>query len=1116
MADLPDQSPAEKLFAPEGTGTEPSADGPTIQPGDDLSNDAKQTLGDYLSRTTTQNEYNILGSGPNIEPMPGGDVEWWPLPREFANCFSEDLLEQAQSQLDLNSGGSTPDADGGGFFGDITDVYDKGAGSSTYTGNTLLNAGVGEGSGPHSAPSGEIPTLTSEVLKNNRFNPGGESPYIDDGGYSHGIWRTQKQLGKYDASGTGVSLEDLSQVGLSLMLRATDKGAKTPKDASKGASITGGIGLALQLERITDLGYLSANRVAEDIPNLSALVGSPNNFPALQGKNANSHFWPGNGNNIETDDPGMMTKSYGVLNSHMETFDGPLPLSMIVLAVLAAIATLVAGLVIAALILLIDLIASIGNTTADGSPDNPWSFGSSDPSAPDYGKDNWSKMVKGMMGVPVLRSGKNVFICMIFGVLKFFVPRVFGVSAGYYVVCSRNAVRDLDQIVDAFKSFPSDPLGIIEGIFILIEAFVTSATYKFCVTMAKLGDIVVMAGGLFGKGETGWIAMGPGDMSSAPPTLSNLHRKSRLLMDGENNSGHLAMGLNNLPSLFLIPGHLDAAVSKFGKSSFNALQNGEAITTIPGEDGLPRWGSDAAGLNKEAAFPVMGRFTTDDVRKYEAALDTQYMPFYFQDLRTNELLAFHAFVEGISDSFSPKWTATSGFGRMDPVQTYESTSRNIGITFHIISTSPEDFSDMYLQINRLVNLVYPSWSAGMKRKDVMNNSFMQPFSQVPTASPVIRMRLGDLFKSNYSKVGMTRLFGAGTEAIHFEPIEGDPPTDVDPSEIAAKLAETKLRTRYMHNHIDPMAAQLINAAIIAGPLAVAAAIGGVSPPKGYYPGDKISAQLGADAAAGFKVAKGGNGVFKKKLKRYPAKTCKGEIIGYIVKPMLNMSDDKKKKSGRKRKAQSVLYVIKPDETLEPDATKFLAGCKGVGFIVPVGELWMDWDATTIKIKTELANPPAPIPNPFAPPPDPLINAQAEEVAFFDSENNAVIRSFESAGGQGIAGVITNLDFDWNDKTWEINIGSRGPQSVKVTMGFAPIHDIPMGLDHGGAMRAPAYPVGESVKQYFGANGPYDLTSEEDMVKRAAMQNMENAWASAAAEVDGTNAEEEDPDQGELE
>ena len=43
----------------------------------------------------------------------------------------------------------------------------------------------------------------------------------------------------------------------------------------------------------------------------------------------------------------------------------------------------------------------------------------------------------------------------------------------------------------------------------------------------------------------------------------------------------------------------------------------------------------------------------------------------------------------------------------------------------------------------------------------------------------------------------------------------------------------------------------------------------------------------------------------------------------------------------------------------------------------------------------------------------------------------------------------------------------------------------MGLDNQGAMRAPAYPVGDSVKSYFGANSPYDMTAEEDMVRRAA-------------------------------
>jgi hypothetical protein len=100
---------------------------------------------------------------------------------------------------------------------------------------------------------------------------------------------------------------------------------------------------------------------------------------------------------------------------------------------------------------------------------------------------------------------------------------------------------------------------------------------------------------------------------------------------------------------------------------------------------------------------------------------------------------------------------------------------------------------------------------------------------------------------------------------------------------------------------------------------------------------------------------------------------------------------------------------------------------------------------------------------------------AERETFFDPVNNAVIRSFESAGGQGVAGVITQLGFDWNEAPWEINDGSRAPMWCKVTLGFTPIHDIPLGLDYEGGMRAPAYNVGAANHNLFG-RGPYQKTN----------------------------------------
>ena len=98
--------------------------------------------------------------------------------------------------------------------------------------------------------------------------------------------------------------------------------------------------------------------------------------------------------------------------------------------------------------------------------------------------------------------------------------------------------------------------------------------------------------------------------------------------------------------------------------------------------------------------------------------------------------------------------------------------------------------------------------------------------------------------------------------------------------------------------------------------------------------------------------------------------------------MLDMSDDKDKKSGRKRKAQNVQYVIKPDPTKDPTAAEYLEKVGGVGIICSKANIFMDWTAQVQKLAEEQLNPPSPLPNPLDPPPDPMIASSAEEAAFF--------------------------------------------------------------------------------------------------------------------------------------
>jgi hypothetical protein len=156
------------------------------------------------------------------------------------------------------------------------------------------------------------------------------------------------------------------------------------------------------------------------------------------------------------------------------------------------------------------------------------------------------------------------------------------------------------------------------------------------------------------------------------------------------------------------------------------------------------------------------RFSPEQVSQVESVLDAEYMPFYFQDIRTNEIIAFHAFLEDLSDSYSAEYNSTSGYGRVEDIKSYKSTKRSVGCTFHVVATNPQDFEYMWWQINKLTTMVYPQWSKGRDLNGTVNEAnfkFTQPFSQIPTATPIVRLRVGDLIRSNYSRFNLKRLFG---------------------------------------------------------------------------------------------------------------------------------------------------------------------------------------------------------------------------------------------------------------------------------------------------------------------------------------------------------------------
>jgi len=186
------------------------------------------------------------------------------------------------------------------------------------------------------------------------------------------------------------------------------------------------------------------------------------------------------------------------------------------------------------------------------------------------------------------------------------------------------------------------------------------------------------------------------------------------------------------------------------------------------------------------------RISTDDRESIERQLNAEYVPFYFHDLRTNEIVAFNAFLSHLQDSFSPQWESSEGFGRVDAVQTYKSTSRSIALDFIAVATSPADFDEMWLKINKLVTLVYPQFDGGrwVQSDASGTDRFVQPFSQTFAASPLIRLRVGDVITSNYSKFALQRVFGYGEDGLKFGGSQVNYASAIDPGALSSLVRST--------------------------------------------------------------------------------------------------------------------------------------------------------------------------------------------------------------------------------------------------------------------------------------------------------------------------------------
>lgn len=975
----------------------------------DISKKTRATLGQYLSDVTkgkkgsskgTSNRYTIEppSSSTSVDEISISTNKG--VPTTLSSTSNDDHFVDRSSTSGVTAGPSGDPATA------LTDLS-KGKQDPLKTdGHTLLQS-VGVNN-----PGPIIGGYTSKVLAMNRFTADGAKLSNEQSYMIHGI---------------NASSNMMKSVGVMLSLRGSQEFPAAFKDGvnpQNAGSVAGAL-----IPSPNQLGILKVSKVL------------------LEAQDALEHITSGADAPTEITISPMGDQSWGALNNVEEPWSGTLNLGMIAMALALQVAMLLA---FEGLGMLIGLVGGgSGSPSVSRKPDGTYTKGSY-LEVPLANPNNvgFPPNIKALLGIhgtifpfgDALKTGAAAFFVggdkakeglgsQLVGALKSAASSALSdnSSAGFLIIVSRQIIR-VGQVIAAqikkiSSAFASNPISGIKGIIGLLDIIKQSKLIAAINIFTTLGDAILS--------EDEYTKDQSADSSekSAVSTIDAFDdnavganvKKNRLKKSTQKTK--LAWSSNRAPAAYLLPDSIatmtlvDTKLGSFKGPMGTSDPDSKGVIFVQTESDrqqngsrLPRQSTDADGV---------------DVKKMEALLEAEYMPFYFHDLRTNEVIGFQAFLAALSDDYQVNWETVDGYGRVDPVKIYKSTGRRIGMSFYVIATSEPDFDEMWLKLNKLVTMVYPQYTKGRLLTDGSSTAFTQPFSQLIGASPLIRIRLGDLIRSNYSRFALARLFGA---ADNDTKLNGSTLFFEGAKEIIAnmqKALENAQNDSENEWHLKTVGYPAAMASSAGGP---SLGFGGPSNPD---QASNLNIEAGDLPYFVFKVKKKINDETAKVEPSLMSTSEMSDLYGYSVDDASFLEKDLKKKY----------------ESSDSITTKVIGG--KAGYAVPYSMLTLTAKSFK-KILSDSGGKNA-IEN---------IDALTE---FLDINKNALVKSFNTIQGKGLAGVIETMNFDWYDKvTWETKPGMRAPKMCKVTLTFGPIHDISPGIDHLGYNRAPVYPVGKAM------------------------------------------------------
>ena len=595
-----------------------------------------------------------------------------------------------------------------------------------------------------------------QILRNfNRFNPTqlpGGKVYVERGSTAQSFdsseyTTAQRDFGDYDKNATGITLEQLKDVAGSMLLKSAgwDDGDNPTQSAPPNEELTQSEARGT-IERDIYTYRLTPDRA----------YGAPT---TEQGGSTRA----GRGSFVTSDLSADSSKSYGSTTTPDSPFYSSN--SNVILAQAAAAISLLISRVEEAIPKVLDYISNAENANRGAGP-YPKGYSTK------VGKLAKYEFIKRTVFIPTIypysdcvRAGLKI---MFSGADNYAGRQGVYESPGFWLSIAKTVLRSTDIIATTIYTAGKDSPGVDDKDKTrkVLDAIGRSKIVGFMNAAATSGDILLR----ITKGSDDLAALNSTPLDYDVDTIPDgpASRVSKSRSRNGTNSTSLAWRNSSVPSVFALS---RAAVDASAKMNSIVTGPSPAKAMLAGTLYEKTYVDRSFGsyVDKGTNHTVR-RIPKEVVKILEDRLDAEYVPFYFHDLRTNEIIGLHAFLDTLSDSYSPSFNGTRGFGRIDDVQIYSKTSRTLGINFRMVATSKEDFNEMWFKINKLTTLVYPQWTEGTAVGDGENNNrFMQPFSQVIGSSPIIRIRIGDVIKSNYSRFNLARIFGIGAGAKMVRP-----------------------------------------------------------------------------------------------------------------------------------------------------------------------------------------------------------------------------------------------------------------------------------------------------------------------------------------------------------